>query len=155
LDDTLHAPLLDRGKGKNCMLNNDQSLQLPGDVIADRAHTTNRKHPHEQEELAQLADQSTPTQQPYGSLMGLNTPNIPKRAVATTNKAQLVDGLLLPTLDTTFLTRVGKEHQQPTFAKQTMTTCLAGATREGDIVDNPHGHHGPPVPNIASPKMER
>jgi hypothetical protein len=81
------------------MFNNNQDLQPPGGVIADQANTTNRKHPHKQEEPAQPKDQSMPTQQPYGSLTGLNTPNIPKRAVAATTMAQQLDGLLPPMLE--------------------------------------------------------
>ena len=36
--------------------------------------------------------------------------------------------------------------------KQTTMVYLAGAAGEGDIVDNPHGHHGPPTPNTTSSK---
>jgi hypothetical protein len=48
-----------------------------------------------------------------------------------------------------------KGHQPPVFAKQTTTTCLAGAAGEGDILDNPYGHHGPPAPITASQKKWR
>ncbi len=41
-EDTLRALLLDGGKGKKYMSNNNQGLQLPGDVIADQANTTNK-----------------------------------------------------------------------------------------------------------------
>jgi hypothetical protein len=109
LDDTLHAPLLDGRQGKNCISNNAHSSQLPGDVIADQAHTTNREHPHKQDELAQPADQSKPTHQPYRSSTGLYNPNIPEKAVATTNRAQLVDGLLPPTLEATGQLVLGKD----------------------------------------------
>ncbi len=95
-EDTLHALLLDGGKGKKYMSNNNQDSKAPGDVMADQANTTSTKHLHKQEEPAQPADQSTPTHQPYGSLMGLNTPNIPEKAVATTNVDQQIDGLLPP-----------------------------------------------------------
>ncbi len=56
LEDTLHTPLLDGGKGKQDISNNNQGSQLPGDVIVDQANTTNRQHPHKREELAQPVD---------------------------------------------------------------------------------------------------